>query len=454
MSARVSVLALIVMASGGLAGAALAQSATPAEVPPESYDGVQYVDSAGCMYIRAGHGGRASWVPRVDPDRNHICGQTPTFASQPAREAPAPEAEDPAQPRVAEVSAPRPERPAAQPATQGDTTRRDARVEPERTARTQTGAATQPGARAASRVVGVSDEAPSRNAACPDRAPYGQRVTLSDGRGGIRCTAQGPDRAEDAGPERLSSQAAETQAERPTPAQRADTGSQRVVSVPVAPITRNARCPDHAPYGQRVILEGERQAIRCVSDRLVAQARSAGQAPRMAQTTATSSAPVATAQRSAPRAIPEGYKPAWEDDRLNPHRARGTSAGEAQMRRVWTDTLPRQLVTPQAGAGARLARRSDAAAQSRHSAQADDRDTQRVSSRAAGGSFVQVGTYGVPDNARNVARRMEAMGYPVRSRSVGGGLQVVMAGPFDDDAATRRALNALRGAGFGDAFVR
>lgn len=42
---------------------------------------------------------------------------------------------------------------------------------------------------------------------------------------------------------------------------------------------------------------------------------------------------------------PEGYRNAWDDDRLNPNRAQRTGAGEAQMQQVWTNTVPRRLVT-------------------------------------------------------------------------------------------------------------
>ena len=43
-------------------------------------------------------------------------------------------------------------------------------------------------------------------------------------------------------------------------------------------------------------------------------------------------------------AVPKGYVPAWQDDRLNPRRAEGTIAGKDAMDRVWTPTVPRQLI--------------------------------------------------------------------------------------------------------------
>ncbi|MAM60662.1 hypothetical protein [Maritimibacter sp. UBA3975] len=45
------------------------------------------------------------------------------------------------------------------------------------------------------------------------------------------------------------------------------------------------------------------------------------------------------------QATPEGYRPAWEDGRLNPARGPRTIQGEVDMQQVWTNTVPRRLVT-------------------------------------------------------------------------------------------------------------
>lgn len=50
----------------------------PANLPPSGFDGREFVDSAGCAFLRSTFGGEVTWVPRYGPDRNPICDQSPT----------------------------------------------------------------------------------------------------------------------------------------------------------------------------------------------------------------------------------------------------------------------------------------------------------------------------------------------------------------------------------------
>ena len=50
----------------------------PAELPPSDYNGQQYVDSKGCLFMRAGVSGQTLWIPRVTRDGVPLCGNPPS----------------------------------------------------------------------------------------------------------------------------------------------------------------------------------------------------------------------------------------------------------------------------------------------------------------------------------------------------------------------------------------
>ena len=73
MAAGRVILALVI-ALPGLARAEL----RPAENPPAGYAGMQYVDSKGCAFLRAGTDGAPLWVPRVSRGGVQLCNFPPS----------------------------------------------------------------------------------------------------------------------------------------------------------------------------------------------------------------------------------------------------------------------------------------------------------------------------------------------------------------------------------------
>jgi len=142
-------------------------------------------------------------------------------------------------------------------------------------------------------------------------------------------------------------------------------------------------------------------------------------------------------------AIPDGYKPAWKDGRLNPQRGIGTAEGHAAQDRVWTRAVPAKAVKSKTAKGLQ---------QPKANSHQVGRTGSPISIAAL---YVQVGSFGQPSNATGTAARLAALGLPVaRSTARAGRLQVVLAGPFIDARSARSALAMARGMGFGDAFVR
>ena len=74
----------------------------PSELPPEAFTANTYIDSRGCVYVRAGLDDVVHWLPQVTKTRTPVCGRSPTFGDpvaqalgpDPALPVPAPTLQD------------------------------------------------------------------------------------------------------------------------------------------------------------------------------------------------------------------------------------------------------------------------------------------------------------------------------------------------------------------------
>lgn len=156
-------------------------------------------------------------------------------------------------------------------------------------------------------------------------------------------------------------------------------------------------------------------------------------------------------------AVPQGYRPAFTDDRLNPRRAEMTRSGISSTERIWTNTVPRELRRGDAGRDGASYRPAPAVSSSGKAVTRSGTLSSRSTPAGSGHRWVQVGSFGVPANADKAARRLKAAGLPVRygrHRGGQGELRIVLAGPFASRAEVAQALDAARRAGFSDAFPR
>lgn len=329
----------------GLAGQSMAQSPimAPAETPPASYDEAQFVDSRGCVFVRARIDGDVVWAPRVSADRRQVCGYRPTFAPPPQ------------QPIPSVAPAPAPTRAAPAPATV---------------------AVAAPPEPAPTQVV-------NRRSARPPQ-PKAQPIVI--GR-----QATGP----------------LTPNTRVIP-RHVYEGRANAVNIPV-------------PKGYRSVWQDDRlNPYRGV--RTLAPAK------------------------TEPLKTPQGYRPALNDGRFNDKRGPRGDAGNAQMRQIWTDGVPRKLVRPTA----------------KNPPRPEVSDIQRADTVISAKTrlprdqwYVRVSSPQDPETAQRAAvTAQQASRAPARraiGRNKGVTYPILLVGPFDAKPDARQAIKELQKAGFAQA---
>lgn len=483
------IVAIALMTSALTVGAASAQikQTQPAEFPPASYKGKQYVDSKGCVFIRAGIDGNVSWVPRVTRSRKVICGFTPTGGTQVASAEPAKPAPQATQitvdtpapaPAAAAAPAPKPKKATARVVRQTARKRKAAPKEivirnPIVEAPVQTARVAAPAPAPAPVPMRTTATAQQIATACPGASALSQQYLRGDGRIAIRC---GPQNTPVVGGTFRSASVATTTTTAARTAPKPKRNFFRLFTTkrkaePAAPTALTNGVTDH----RRIV--PKHVAINRINTTNVR--------------------------------VPHGYRSVWTDGRLNPKRAEQTLSGRGHMLLVWTNTVPRRLIDRNTGKDVTASvplvyPYLDEAHQSQDLGEVSivRRDGQlvkrivrhnhRVAKRAApsrttystrsapkqqiaaapkpratvkrkatpsvgGMRFVQIGLFTTEAKARRAAATLSGMGMGAQMAKVrrnGKSYLLVKAGPFNSASATQQAVSRLHSIGYTGARAR
>ncbi len=400
----VSVLAAAAIAATGWTAMVQAQSSTkvvPAEFPPSSFSGRQYVDSQGCVFIRAGIDSNVTWVPRMTRGRQQVCGFQPSLSSTALAATVAPRATA-AEPEQTVAAAPAPA-PATVPAR--TTTRVVAAPAPAPAPQPSYRTAPKPAVAPATPkpiapvVASVAPSPADIPSVCSNRSALSQQYLVSR-RGDVRCGPQSePHFTVKDGP-----------------------------PSPDATYYRHASPSTTSPH--------QRIAPKHVYEDQLAS--------------------------TAGIYVPEGYQPVWDDDRLNPYRAHQTFAGKEQMDQIWTRRTPREL-KPGVIAGSYVSYAAggvpdDAVApEVSRAAPLTSAPTLAADTSPASHRYVQIGAFTDPAQARRTAQKLANSGLPAKigPHSQGGkSYTLVVVGPFSTQGSLDQGFAQVRGMGYTSANLR
>ncbi|SEN88053.1 SPOR domain-containing protein [Palleronia pelagia] len=392
----------------------LADAGPPAEFPPAGFNGRQFVDSRGCVYVRAGAIGETSWVPRVTGNRRVLCGFMPTEFQRTARAeppvipdpAPAPTSTASATPRV--LATPTPRSTASAPRTTATQTPRSVATTPSRAGSTE-GLRPKP-YRAARNV-------PATELAAEPVTPNARRSVATT-------------------PRRVATKPrAVVQPRIAAPSEVLELQPGDRIRVPSAPAVRTPPGYRNAWDDGRLNPDRGKQTFSGALQTALVWTQTV---PRRLKT-------------AGGRDVTDRYHylvyPYTDYDKQRADLRGGKfvtiiTDGQRQI-------VPRSALRTRADG--KVVMSSKSAPATRSAAPAPSQP------KAAGGRYVQVASFGNPANAQATARRLQAAGLPVRMQDVrrgGTAYRSVLAGPFNDRAALSRALGVARAQGFSDAFVR
>lgn len=452
---RLAVLAITTAFAGLGAVSAQAQGITtidrPAEMPPASFTGKQFADSRGCLFVRAGFDGAVIWVPRMTRDREQVCGYKPTFgktrtaAAPDPQPAPKPVAKPAPKPKVAAAPKPKPT-PAPKKTVAKRQPMKTVASKPAPKTVMRAPASKPPAAPPPKTVVKTMPKAPAATAQRVIRVKPGQGcppgatgTIMRDGMA-VRCGPQASPYVTEIG-----------RGEAPK------SGKNVYYNYGRGKGSWDDSRLDLDGPASKVSLASRGGATRIVPDQ-VWEARS-----------------------EVPPVVPHGYRPAWEDDRLNPYRAWQTVDGFYDTQRRWTNTVPRvndlaarrieardpillykdtatvavPTKTPvyaTSGSSTAQTMASRAPMVSTRSAPLKEAPAATASSR-----YVEIGLFTTRAKADAAASRLRQAGLPVRYARAGGDASSsrrVVVGPYASASALRGALGRVHAAGYVQAYLR